>query len=184
MDVLFDIPLAFMPRPCALCACVALLVALAWAGVVDVRTRMVPRGALVAGAAAWAVSFAASAVAYRAAFAWRVALAASVVGAALVAAFALAVDAALSRMTGRAALGMGDTKLLFLMGLHCGAATTLACLWAACALAALYSVARYVVVGAMRFLRASNAPPFDGTFPFVPFLAVSFVLVIGVLAGA
>ena len=167
-----------------MCACVALLVALVWAGVVDARTRMVPRGALVAGAAAWAVSFAASAVAYRAAFSWRAALAASVIGAALVAAFALAVDAVLSRMTGRAALGMGDTKLLFLIGLHCGAVTTLACLCAACVLAAFYSVARYAVVGIMRLLRVSNAPLFDGTFPFVPFLAASFVLVIGVLAGA
>ena len=190
MDLLFDIPLRFMPPFAAAFALCAFGVVLAWASVVDIRRRIVPGIALIAGVLIWAAAFVLAAAAdaagqggVRPSVSWARGIAAGCAGAALVAAFSLTLAFLLSRAAGRAALGMGDVKLLFVMGLHCGATGALACLGAACVLAALYCAVRFAcdrALAALRSRRPTSGPspaPFDGTFAFVPFLAVAFALV-------
>lgn len=191
MELLFDIPFDFMPRLCAGFAATALGCVLAWASVVDARCRIVPDAAIVSGIFAWAAAFVFSAICDivgweegRSAFSWMRGIAAGAVGAALVSAFALMLEFLLSRRAGRAALGMGDVKLLFVLGLYCGAVGAFVCLAAACVFAVLYSAARFArdrafaMLQAHGLIRAPFPAPFDGSFPFVPFLSVSFFLLV------
>lgn len=191
MEALFDIPLSVVPQPWAFVAFVLSSGVLAWASAVDIKRRIVPGGAIAAGVLIWCAMLVFAAA--LGAVGWRSAPTASVVrecgflagvgGAVLSAAFALLLDTALSRATGRAAIGMGDVKLLFVLGLHVGFLGALACLFVACALAALHSCARFAFDAASRFVRPRRRhpgparPSFDGTFPFVPFLAAAYVAV-------
>lgn len=186
MDVLFDIPLAALPVPCALAAFALAACVFAWAGVVDAARRIVPNAAVLAGVGIWCAVFAAAAASADAG-PLRRACFAGLAGALAAAGFSGACACVLSRVSGRAALGMGDVKLLFAAGLFLGAAGALVCLGAACALAALYACARFAADALMRGLRSRSGlrgpparAPFDGTFAFAPFLCASFLAVAAV----
>lgn len=108
---------------------------------------------------------------------------AGVAGALIASGFSFLCSWALSCMWKRTALGFGDVRILFVLGLYCGASGALACLFAACVLAVFYSIVRFSadacvrLVPDCRLLRClRRISPFDGTFPFVPFLAMSFLL--------
>lgn len=183
MDLLFDIPLAIVPRPCATFAIGVFVSVLVWAGVVDARHRIVPGGAIAVSVAAWASALGAALLSHQNAFMWRSGVLAGIVGAAVSSGFAFLCGCALSRVRKRTALGLGDVELLFVFGLYCGASGALACLFAACVLAVFYSCVRFAIDACVRFASAHwpslplrRTRPFDGTFPFVPFLAASFVL--------
>lgn len=183
MKVLFDIPLAVLPWRCALFAGAALALVLVWASVVDIRRRTVPRGAVAASVFSWAVAFGAMLLSCQDVSVWQGGMIASIAGAAVALGFAFLCGRVLSHVRKRTALGFGDVKILFVLGLYCGASGALTCLFTACVLAALYSGIRFLADACMRFVferrptcRLRRIPPFDGTFPFVPFLAVSFVL--------
>lgn len=187
MDVLFDIPLAALPAPCALAAFALAACVFAWAGAVDAARRIVPNAAVLAGVGVWCVVFAWATATSVDAGPLRRACFAGLAGALAAAGFSGACAYALSRVSGRAALGMGDVKLLFAAGLFLGAAGALVCLGAACALAALYACDRFAADALMRGLRSCSGlrgPParasFDGTFAFAPFLCVSFLAVAAV----
>lgn len=189
MELLFDIPFDFMPRLCAGFAATVLGCVLAWASVVDARFRIVPDAAVISGILAWAAAFVFSAICDavgwqggRSVFSWMRGIAAGGVGASAVSAFALMLDFLLSHRAGRSALGMGDVKLLFVMGLYCGTAGAFVCLAAACVFAVSYSAVRFArdrvfaMLQARGLIRAPFPAPFDGTFPFVPFLSASLFL--------
>lgn len=127
MDVLFDIPLAALPVPCALAAFALAACVFAWAGVVDAARRIVPNAAVLAGVGIWCAVFAAAAASADAG-PLRRACFAGLAGALAAAGFSGACACVLSRVSGRAALGMGDVKLLFAAGLFLGAAGALVCL--------------------------------------------------------
>lgn len=195
MEASFDIPLCTLPQPWAFVAFGLFSCALVWASAVDIRRRIVPDGVIVAGVLIWCVMLVFAAV--LSAVGWESAPAPSFVeqhgfiagvgGAVFSSAFALLLDSVLSRAIGRAAIGMGDAKLLFVMGLHVGFLGALSCLFVACVLAMLYSCARFAFDVALCFVRARHRrqelepSPFDGTFPFVPFLAAAYVVVVAAL---
>ena len=68
-----------------------------------------------------------------------------------------------------AALGAGDVKLLFPIGLFAGFEGGIAVLCVACVASLLYCVARFAV----------GCPVRD--FPFAPFLAIGFLAVSGIV---
>lgn len=133
---------------------------LAWASVVDVRHRIIPNAAVVAGAAVWCVSVALGA------FASAGSIVMSIVEGLAVSAFALACSLLLDRFTGASSLGGGDVKLLFPIGLFVGVEAGLATLGLACVFAAVYCAAR-------SFMKSPIS-----TFPFAPFLSLAFLCVI------
>lgn len=182
MELFFDIPLTVLSQPCAMFAGGAFVLVLAWSSIVDIKRRIVPDGAIAVSLAAWALAFGATFLACGDASVWRSGVLAGVVGAVVASMFAFSCGWLLSRMRKRAALGFGDVKLLFVFGLYCGAAGTLVCLFTACVLAVFYSCVRFAIDACARlaFERRSSwctcrVWPFDGTFPFVPFLAVSYI---------
>lgn len=197
MEASFDIPLCTLPRPWAFVAFCLFSCALVWASAVDIRRRIVPDGVIVAGILIWCVMLVFAAV--LSAVGWKSAPASSFVGqhgfiagiggAVFSSAFALLLDSVLSRVIGKAAIGMGDVKLLFVMGLYVGFLGALSCLFVACVLAMLYSCTRFAFDAALRFVRArcrrqeSGLSSFDGTFPFVPFLAAAYVVVVAALGS-
>ncbi|MDO5042093.1 MAG: prepilin peptidase [Slackia sp.] len=182
MELFFDIPLAVLPQSCAMLASAAFVLVLVWSSIVDIKRRIVPGGAIAVLLAVWTLVFGAAFLACGDASVWRSGVLAGAIGAAVASTFAFSCGWLLSRMRKRTALGFGDVKLLFVFGLYCGVAGTLACLFAACVLAAFYSIVRFFVDACVRLvpdcrpLRClRRIPPFDGTFPFVPFLATSFL---------
>ncbi|MDO4443035.1 MAG: prepilin peptidase [Slackia sp.] len=190
MNASIDIPLSALPQSCVIAALVFLFCILAWASAVDIKRRIVPGAAIAAGIFLWCAAFvsamAADAAGWEgaltASYVWERGFVAGIGGALFATVLVLSVDAVLSHITGRSAIGMGDVELLFVLGLYVGFWGAIACLFIACALAALYSCARFAFDALMRFLRAkgrrpvSELRPFDGTFPFVPFLAAAYVL--------
>lgn len=135
-------------------ACAVLL----WASVVDARRRMIPNAAVVALAVLWAVG---------ALTVWPAGIAAYVtqglIGGVVTAGVAVLCAFMLSRARGAEALGAGDVKLLFAVGLFTGAYAGMAVLAAACLLACLYALIR----------AAAHAPVSD--FPFAPFIACAAI---------
>lgn len=93
----------------------------------------------------------------------------SVIGAFGVSAFALGCSLAVSCFRGGEALGAGDVKLLFPIGLFAGFEGGIAALCVACVASLLYCVARFAV----------GRPAHD--FPFAPFLAIGFLAVSGIV---
>lgn len=182
MELFFDIPLAVLPQPCAMLASAAFVLVLTWSSIVDIKRRIVPGGAIAVSLAAWTLVFGVTFLACGDASAWRSGVLAGAIGAAVASTFAFSCGWLLSRMRKRTALGFGDVKLLFVFGLYCGAVGALACLFAACMFAAFYSCVRFAIDACARLAlerrpswRTCRIPPFDGTFPFVPFLVTSFL---------
>lgn len=139
----------------------AFLGVLAWASVVDIRRRIIPNAAVVAGIAAWCAS-----VALSIPFADVSFVAGRAAQAFLVSGFALACSLVLDRFAGASSLGGGDVKLLFPIGLFVGAETGLAVLGIACLLALAWCALRF----------SAKFPV--STFPFAPFLSYAFVLIV------
>lgn len=187
MDNFFDItPLASLPHPCALAAFALFIAMFLGACVVDVRERLIPNAAVVVALGGWCVAFA---LAFIAAFFQNEGAAfasASLVSGVLsggagafgIATFAFIAGAVTTRIAGRPALGMGDVKLLFVMGLYLGFLPAAASLCAACALSAAYAIVRTAASCLRhRYSSGDDVSTFDGTFPFAPFLLAGMLVV-------
>ena len=174
--------------------------ALIWAAVVDVRTRLVPQASLITGLVMWVIAVIAGLVWDACPFlfafgrdgaAW---LGESIVGGLLSGGLSLLCAVILERRSGRMALGGGDVKLFFVVGLYLGPAGGLLALGLSSVLAVVWQVCIAVgsVIAALhaqwRKSRSDSFDSFDNSsnatlhslrhlrnkaFPFVPFIALS-----------
>lgn len=191
MENCFDItPLASLPHLCALAAFVLFIAMFLWACLIDARERLIPNAAVIVALGGWCGAFALAFIAACFRNEGAASASASLVSGVLsggagafgLATLAFIAGAVTTRIAGRPALGMGDVKLLFVMGLYLGFLPAAASLCAACALSAAYAIARTVVSClCARCGSGDDARAFDGTFPFAPFLLAGMLVV---LAGA
>lgn len=152
------------------CGSMALFVLLvAASAVVDFCERRIPNALVFAAAASWAVARIVLGVrmgSVSAMFAarmlpWGLTAFDGVVGAAVLGGGVLLATVVFEALSGRAAMGGGDIKLLAVVGLFLGWERGLVCLFAACIAS--------VVVSAVRRVAGS---PGDGTFPLAPAVLV------------
>lgn len=184
----------------------ALMLALAYASVVDARTRLVPRGSLIVGAAAWVVGVAlgiasgtcpffllASFDGGAAALLW---ILECMAGGVVTAGVALVVSLAIERRSEGAAIGGGDIKLLFVVGLYAGPLSGFGILGVSCVLALAFQGALAMMGALMRVLERrrgvppccmlrpggtpdrSSLPLFRQSFAFVPFITAATCVIL------
>mgnify|MGYP004677716383 CR=1 FL=1 len=155
------------------CGALALFVLIvAVSSVVDFRTRRIPNACVLAGACLWvaarvvlgACSGSVSAVFAEGMPPWGLTAPDGIVGAAVLGGGVLLATVAFEALSGRAAMGGGDIKLLAVVGLFLGWERGLACLFAAC-----------VVSVAVSFMRRLAGSPDAATFPFAPAILVGIV---------
>ena len=180
-----------------------LVVSFAYASVVDVKTRLVPLSALLVSLGAWLLAAAGGAAGggcpflfdfgSTRLFSWAIA---SVLGGVVASGVAALCAFALERRTGSIALGGGDVKLLFVVGLYLGPEGGIASLCLACILALLWQIVLFVIGALARIVRRHRAALSRGIsrsktssmnpsrflsnqpFPFVPFIAIAALVVI------
>ena len=145
----------------ALCALGCILLGLS---LVDLETYTIPNGYIIAGIAAWAVSFAF----------YGVDLSAMGLGS-LMLAFAgclLALSLVFDKVMGRRSLGGGDVKLVFMVGLFLGLAGSVLNLIVACVVGIVFAYAT------QKRRQDTNDPQ---AFPFGPSIALAtwFTLALG-----
>ena len=189
----------------ALCLCVHLawIAALAYAVVVDVKTRFVPMASLVIGIMAWCAAAALGAAWGACPFLYAFAdshtilwVLSGVVGGVATAGFAFLCSRAMERRCGEEALGGGDVKLLFVLGLYVGFERGIVTLGVACLFALIWQgVLILLRIVSFACERRRGAPPCCvdftrdishrpilrqawRTFPFVPFIVAAFVCVL------
>lgn len=186
----------------SIAAYVVLAVSLVYASAVDVRTRLVPLSALLASLVAWLLAVAGGAIGggcpflfdfgSSRLFSWAIA---SVLGGVVTSGVATLCAVTLERRTGSLALGGGDVKLLFVVGLYLGPEGGIASLGIACVLALLWQVILFVIGAFARIARKRRGAPSRGIsrsktssmsssrflsnrpFPFVPFIAIAALVV-------
>lgn len=139
----------------------------------DLRNRVIPNEALLVSAGSWFVVLAASALQLPL-LQWLLLCLECLVGALFLGGFSLVTALALEYFSGKSALGGGDVKLLFVMGLYLGLSLGLLVLFAACLLLLLFAL-----------LRALLRKGPDEGLPFAPFLTCGVLLsaLSGLLAG-
>lgn len=132
---------------------------------VDLRERRIPNAFIAAAAFVWVAArvllgVCSGSVAGAIAVSlepWGLAAPDAVVGALALGGGVLLVTVAFEAISGRAAMGGGDIKLLAIVGLFMGWERGFACLFAACVVSVAVSVVRRIA-----------GSPGDGTFPFAP----------------
>ena len=187
----------------SIAAYVVLAVSLVYASAVDARTRLVPLSALLVPLVAWLLAAAGGAIGGGCPFlfdfgsprlfSWAIA---SVLGGVVTSGVAALCAVTLERRTGSLALGGGDVKLLFVVGLYLGPEGGIASLGIACVLALLRQVILCVADGIARIAEKRRGTPpccipcpktfpvgslhvlSNQPFPFVPFIAIAVLAVI------
>ncbi len=185
---------------------VVLFVSLIYAAIVDARTRLIPLISLLAPTLAWICTAVVGVICGQCLFVFAdrglaasVWIAEGVAGGVLTAGFAFACALPLECRSGNRALGGGDVKLLFVIGLFYGPPGGIAVLAAACVFALLWQMVSAVVrlivrmrdgrlfaplCRTGRYRRITGHPslgPCMHTFAFAPFIAVASLLLMCLL---
>lgn len=182
---------------------IVLVVSLAYASAVDVRTHLVPLRPLLASLGAWMFAVVGGAMGGGCPFlfdlgsprlfSWVIV---SMFGGAVTSGVSTLCAVALERRTGSLALGGGDVKLLFVVGLYLGPEGGIASLGFACILALLRQAILLVVDAIARIVEKRRGTPpccipcpktfsahsfhvlSSQPFPFVPFIFLAVLVVI------
>lgn len=195
--------LAHVSTAAAIVSHAVLIAALFYASLVDIRTRVVPTVSPAAAMSAWLLTTLVCAVIgvcpYSYAFgqvespSW---ILAGMAGGAITAGVALVCAMLLERRSGVTALGGGDIKLFFIVGLYLGPEGGMVALGLSCVLALLWQAVMLAFETLRRFReRRRGVPPCcttlsnelsirriralpAQTLPFVPFIASAVIVII------